>query len=215
MGKLIVDSIVLGMCQTNTYFLHLEGSTNTIIVDPADEGTKIHNYLKKNGLKPVGIILTHGHFDHILGVKDLVQATEKDEGVKLLVHACEKEKNVLNDARMNLSGSFCSPYTIDADVYLKDGEVFSIADMTFRVIWTPGHTEGSCCFYFENEGVLITGDTLFARSVGRSDFPTGDGRTLCRSIREKLFVLPEETMCYPGHMQPTNIGLEKKYNPCV
>ena len=105
------------------------------------------------------------------------------------------------------------PYTITPDVYLKDGETVTIAGITCKLIATPGHTIGSCCYYFEEAGMLISGDTLFQESVGRSDLPTGSGGTLVRSVRDKLFVLPDETKVYPGHGDSTTIGYEKQYNP--
>ena len=97
-------------------------------------------------------------------------------------------------------------------MYVNDGEKITLAGMTFEVIATPGHTEGGCCYYFEEAGILVCGDTLFLESVGRTDFPTGSMGTLVRSIKEKLFILPDETVAYPGHGDSTTIGHEKKYN---
>ena len=105
------------------------------------------------------------------------------------------------------------PYEVDADVYLRDEEEITIAGITMKVIATPGHTKGSCCYYVREAGMLICGDTLFLESVGRADLPTGNEGTLIRSIRERLFPLPDETVCYPGHGDQTTIGHEKQYNP--
>ena len=108
------------------------------------------------------------------------------------------------------------PYTVTVDWYLRDGEKITIEDMEFKVIATPGHTQGSCCYYFEKDNLLISGDTLFEGSVGRTDLPTGNGPTLSRSLKEKLMDLPDETLVFPGHGNSTTIGDEKKYNPfCV
>lgn len=102
---------------------------------------------------------------------------------------------------------------VKADVYVKDGEEITIAGMTFRLIATPGHTKGSCCYYFEEDKLLISGDTLFQESVGRTDLPTGSMSTLVRSVKEKLLSLPEDVKVYPGHGEATSIGYEKAYNP--
>ena len=116
---------------------------------------------------------------------------------------------------MNVSADAGRPATVKANIFLRDGDVVKLADIDFKVIATPGHTKGSCCYYVEEAGLLLAGDTLFAESVGRSDLPTGSGAVLCRSINEKLFVLPEDTKVYPGHGDETTIGHEKKYNPFV
>ena len=99
------------------------------------------------------------------------------------------------------------------DVYVKDGQTLELAGISLRVIATPGHTQGSCCYYAEEAGILVAGDTLFQESVGRSDFPTGSSSTLIRSVQDKLFALPDETRVYPGHGESTTIGHEKRYNP--
>ena len=207
MSELKIGRMVLGMCQTNCYFLYREGSKDCIFVDPADQGDKIYQALEKNGFKVCGILLTHGHFDHIWGTKALREMS----GAKL--YALDAEQELLQNARKNVSSQVGRAYTVDADVYLKDGEEVTIADMTFQVIATPGHTAGGCCFYFKEAGFLVSGDTLFRDSVGRTDFPTGSMGTLVRSIKEKLFVLPDETKVYPGHGDNTTIGHEKIYNP--
>ena len=207
MSELKIGRMVLGMCQTNCYFLYREGSKDCIFVDPADQGDKIYQALEKNGFKVCGILLTHGHFDHIWGTKALREMS----GAKL--YALDAEQELLQNARKNVSSQVGRAYTVDADVYLKDGEEVTIADMTFQVIATPGHTAGGCCFYFKEAGFLVSGDTLFQDSIGRTDLPTGSMSTLVRSVKDKLFVLPEETKVYPGHGDSTTIGHEKKYNP--
>lgn len=176
-------------------------------MDPADQGANIYKALTGNGFTVAGILLTHGHFDHIWGTKELRELT----GAKL--YALEAERELLQSAKMNVSSQVGRTYTVDADVYLKDGEELTLAGMTFQVIATPGHTGGGCCYYFKEAGFLVSGDTLFRDSVGRTDFPTGSMGTLVRSIKDKLFVLPDETKVYPGHGDSTTIGHEKKYNP--
>ena len=207
MGKIKIGRMVLGACQTNCYFVYREDCKECIVVDPADQGANIYNALKQNGFEVAGILLTHGHFDHIWGTKDLRELSGA------MLYALEAERELLQDAHKNVSSQVGRPYTVDADVYVKDGEEITLADMPFQVIATPGHTGGGCCYYLKEAGFLISGDTLFQESVGRTDFPTGSMGTLIRSIKEKLFVLPEEISVYPGHGDSTTIGHEKKYNP--
>lgn len=207
MTEIKIGRMVLGVCQTNCYFLYQEGNSSAIVVDPADQGGKIFEALSKNGFQVEGILLTHGHFDHIWGSK----ALREQSGAR--IYAYEGEKELCGDADLNVSSQAGRPYTIEPDILLKDGEELSIAGMTFRVIATPGHTQGGCCYYFRDAGFLISGDTLFQESVGRSDFPTGSMSALIRSIKEKLFILPDDTKVYPGHGDNTTISHEKECNP--
>lgn len=220
MGEIKIGRMVLGVCQTNCYFLYRDGEQDAIVVDPADKGANIYAALQKNGFRVAGILLTHGHFDHIWGLdtlRDAANAAAEADGLEpVKAYASEAERELLKSPRLNVSeqaGRACATY---ADVYVKDGEEISLAGMTCQVIATPGHTAGGCCYYFKEAGILVSGDTLFAESVGRTDFPTGSMGTLVRSIKEKLFVLPEDTRVYPGHGESTTIGYEKKNNPfCV
>lgn len=207
MGEIKIGRIVLGVAQTNCYFLYRADVGDCIVVDPADQGGNIYKALEKNGFQVKAILLTHGHFDHIWGTKELRDCC----GAKL--YALEAERELLMDARRNVSAQTGRPYTVEADVYLKDGEELTIADMGFRVIATPGHTAGSCCYYFPEAGFLLSGDTLFQESVGRTDLPTGSMSQIVRSIKEKLFLLPEDTKVYPGHGEETTIRMEKRCNP--
>ena len=128
------------------------------------------------------------------------------------VYAYEGEKALCEDADLNVSERAGRPCTIKADFYVKDGKEITIEGITCRLIATPGHTAGSCCYYFEDAGILFSGDTLFCESVGRTDLPTGSMSALVRSVREKLLPLPDEVKVYPGHGESTTIGHEKKYN---
>lgn len=217
MAEIKIGRMVLSMCQTNCYFLYLDGEKECIVVDPADYGNKIYDSLRRNGFQVAGILLTHGHFDHIWGLKELksaVNAANECDGLEpIKVYANEAEREVLRDVHKNVSEQAGRPCVASADVYLKDGDEVTLAGMTFRMIATPGHTVGGCCYYFEDAGILVSGDTLFQESVGRTDFPTGSMGTLVRSIQDKLFVLPEDTRVYPGHGDSTTIGHEMKYNP--
>ena len=211
MSKIKIGCYVVGMVQTNVYYLHREDSKETIVVDPADYGKELYDELNRQGLEVKAIFLTHGHFDHILGVEALKAASGAP------VYACAMEKELLMDPALNSSVDMRRPCRITADHYLIDGETVTQAGITMRTIFTPGHTEGGCCYYItaqESGGapMLLCGDTLFEESVGRTDLPTGDMRTLMDSIRTKLYVLPDDTQVYPGHGGFTSIGHEKQYN---
>lgn len=207
MAGLKIGRIMLGVCQTNCYFVYKEGGQEVILFDPADKGAYLYDKLAEKGFQVAAILLTHGHFDHIWGVEELKERS----GAK--VYACEEEKEVCENADINVSGNTGRPCTVKADVYVKDGDEITAAGMTCKVIATPGHTKGSCCYYFEDDKILLSGDTLFQESVGRTDLPTGSMSALVRSVKEKLLILPEDVKVYPGHGEATSIGYEKKYNP--
>lgn len=207
MKELKIGRIVLGMCQTNCYFAYEEGSSKVMVFDPADKGDYIYNGLKDKGFFVEAILLTHGHFDHIWGVEQLKERS----GAK--VYAYEGERELCEDAVLNVSKGAGRVCIVKADEYVKDGEEIVAAGICCKLIATPGHTAGSCCYYFENDKILISGDTLFQESVGRTDLPTGSMSMLVRSIKERLLLLPEDVKVYPGHGESTTIGYEKKYNP--
>ena len=160
MSKLKIGRMVLGGFQTNCYFIYREGAQNAegfcpaIMVDPAERGAYIFETMKRNGFQVVAILLTHGHVDHISGAIELQQLS----GAK--IYAGVNEEDLLQDMHLNLSQMFGMPYRVAADVLLKDGGICTIADMSFQVISTPGHTEGGCSYYFEEDDFLISGDTL-------------------------------------------------------
>lgn len=207
MGKLKCDFRVVGPVQTNCYFLSDEGTKECIIIDPGAEAKNLFAYIENKGLKATAILLTHGHFDHILAVDSLKKA------FKVPVYAAAAEKEVLLDSDVNLSIQVGASVTVEADKWLEDGEKFEILGQEMQCILTPGHTCGGMCYYFPKEGILFSGDTLFQESVGRTDFPTGSMSTLIRSVREKLFVLPKAVRVYPGHGMITSIENEAMYNP--
>lgn len=204
-GRIVVE--VLGIYQTNCYFVYEEGKRKTIVFDPGDKGDYIYNSLTEKGFSVEAIFLTHGHFDHIWGVEQLKELS----GAK--VYACEAEKEVCENASLNVTAGAGRPCQIKADEYVKDGTEISVAGMSCRLIGTPGHTKGSCCYYFEDAKFLICGDTLFKESVGRTDLPTGNMSVMIRSIKEKLMSLPDDVKVYPGHGEVTTIGYEREYNP--
>lgn len=207
MADLKIGKITLGSCQTNCYFVYQEDSKRVLFFDPADRGDMIYQKLTDAGFTVEAILLTHGHFDHIWGVERLKELS----GAK--VYAFEAEEALCMDTSMNISAAAGRACSVKPDVLLKDGEEVTIGDYRFKAIATPGHTAGSGCFYFEEDKILLSGDTLFQESVGRTDFPTGSMSTLVRSIKDKLMVLPEDVKVYPGHGESTTIGYEKAYNP--
>ena len=200
------------MMPTNFYYMHLEGSQDAVVFDPADSGKELADVLQQEGLTIRAIFLTHAHFDHIFGVKAMKEATGAP------VYAYEGEKGLCGSSQLNQSAMIGRPCTVEPDVWLKDGEVTELCGIRLKTLATPGHTEGSCCFYAEDEEgghFLISGDTLFEESVGRTDLPTGSFSDLARSIREVLFGLPDDTLVFPGHMGETTIGHEKQFNYMV
>ena len=204
-----IEKFVLGSMGTNCYLLINEETKEMVVVDPATYPDYLVSHVKTNGYTPKAILLTHAHFDHVMGI----DAWVKEFNIPVYLH--EEEKQILEDPQLNLSGVFGASYSYNKVECLQDNQILELAGFKFKVIHTPGHTAGGCCYYEEAEGVLISGDTLFCRSVGRSDFPTGSMSTLVRSIKEKLFCLPDDVMVYPGHNDLTCIADEKMYNPFV
>ena len=203
MGKLKVSCIAVGEIETNCYLLHPEGAAETLIVDPGDEARRIRQRIEADELKPVAILLTHGHFDHILAVGTL---RKMYPGIP--VYACRDEKDVLSDPYLN--ASFMSRFEpVTADVWLREGDELDLAGLHFKVLQTPGHTIGSICFYFEEDKILVAGDTLFFTGFGRTDLPTGSAAQLKKSLERLLLTLPEDVIVLPGHGRTTTIGFEK------
>lgn len=205
-----IEKYVVGIIGTNCYLVINEETKETVMIDPGAYPLKVRNAVKEAGLKIQAVLLTHAHFDHIMGLDDV----RKEFQVPVYVE--EADLNMMTDGNRNLSVSYVNGgYQYQDATPVKDGQVLKIAGMQFQVIHTPGHTPGGCCYYMEKEGVLFSGDTLFQASVGRSDFPGGSASDLVRSVKEKLLVLPEETHVYPGHMDETTIGYERRHNPFV
>lgn len=203
----VLDRLVLGMVSTNVWFLKNKETGELLVVDPADRADAIERKAQMMEGKPAAILLTHGHFDHILAADSLRRRWD------VPIYAMEDERELLADPAKNLSGDWGSACSIEADHWLRDNEELELAGFRIRVLHTPGHTAGSCCYYLADEAILISGDTLFLGSVGRTDMPTASGRQMQQSIHRLLGELPDETKVYPGHDDETTIAYEKRYNP--
>ena len=194
-----VERFVTGIISTNCYLAVNEETKQAVIVDPAACPKKMLDYIEGEDLKIEAILLTHGHFDHIMGIDGFL-----------------KEYPVpVYDPRLNQSSTYTAGYTFSRAQYLRDRQSLDLAGYKFEVIHTPGHTWGGCCYYIASENVLFSGDTLFQCSVGRTDFETSSTSDLMHSVREKLMKLPDETHVYPGHMGETMIGYEREHNPFI
>lgn len=202
-----IEKVVIGMIGTNCYIVENEETKECFLIDPAACPPELVTHIRQKGLHVQAILLTHGHFDHIMGIDGFLKE------FPVPVYAHEEEKALLNDAELNASAEYSAGYTFSGAEYVRDGQILELAGIEIQVLYTPGHTIGGCCYYIQEEGVLFSGDTLFYGSTGRTDFPTGSQSRLIRSIREKLLVLPDETKVYPGHMSETSIGFERMYNP--
>ncbi len=204
---MIIETCAVGIMPTNSYLVANEKSKEAIIIDPGAQADVIISKIRDLGLKPVAILLTHGHFDHIMAAQAI--AEEYD----ISIHASELEASLLSDSSLNGSNLIRNNITLEADVLLEDRQVLNLAGFDIEVVNTPGHTSGGVCYYIKDEKVLFTGDTLFRESIGRTDFPTGDIRALVNSVVKHLFTLPEDVLVYPGHGDTTTIEHEKLNNP--
>ena len=196
-----IENFVLGPVGTNCYIVINEGTKECFLVDMAACPPELVSHIKNSGLTVKAVLLTHGHFDHIMGLDRFL------EEFPAPVYACAAEKELLESPQLNSSsGMLGQPYTFHGAQYVKDGDLLDMAGMKIQVIQTPGHTIGGCCYYIADEQTLFSGDTLFRASIGRTDLPTGSMGALVRSVKEKILVLPDETRVYPGHMEETTVG---------
>ncbi len=208
---LYIKAFVFSPIQENTYVVY-DHQKHCLIIDPGcyfpEEKEELFNFIREQDLTVKMLINTHCHLDHVFGNKDI------SDKYGLILHLHKAEVEMLEMAPSsglmfslpfdNYSGKF---------EFLKEGDLVKLGDDELRVIEAPGHSPGSICFYCEAQHFIISGDVLFQRSIGRTDLPKGDHDTLIKSIREKLFVLPDNVKVYSGHGPETNIGDEKKYNP--
>lgn len=205
-----VKVLPVGLLIENCYIVYNEDSKNCIIIDPGDEAEKISDFIEKQKCKPLGIILTHGHFDHIGAVKEL------QDKYDIKCFASESEREIINDGYKNLSIKYSDePIEFIPEVLFNDGDEVVLEDIKFTVILTPGHTLGGASLYFKDEGFIMTGDTLFKNTVGRTDLPTSSFEDLMNSVNKKLMKLNDDIVVYPGHGSRTTIGIERRENSYV
>lgn len=202
-----IHLLVVGQLRTNCYIL--QSGKEGMIVDPGDEPERIVRFVKDIPVKPVRILATHTHFDHVLGV-DMVR---KETQTPFLIHHDDLALLESMQSRVRQFMGFEVPPPPKVDSYVSEGNVLNVGEERVRVIHTPGHSPGSISLY--TDGFVLTGDALFNQSIGRTDLPGGNLRTLLDSIRDKLFSLDDETIVYPGHGPETTIGDEKLANPFV
>lgn len=205
---MILQTLLVGPLGVNCYILGDEKTHEAIIIDPGGNARDVLNTLQRTRLKAVAIVNTHAHFDHIIALNE-VRATTR---APFMLHADEVPVLAAAEASAGMFGMHVTQ-PAPPDRVLKDGDEVKAGNLVLRVLHTPGHTPGGICLQYENQ--VFVGDTLFQGSIGRTDLPGGDYATLMRSIRDKLLPLPDDTVIYPGHGQPTTMGEEKQLNPFV
>lgn len=204
MAEMKIYALEVGIICTNCYLILNEESHDMIIVDPGGSTDEIIDKIRELGGKPVAILLTHGHYDHILAVNGL-----RDAYPEIEVYIGEKDAAMLKDDKLNC---YCygKKIIVEPDHLVSEGTVLELAGLSCVVMHTPGHTAGSVCYYYEEQGVLFAGDTLFFRSYGRTDLPTGNDRDMVTSLTRLLTELPDDVTVLCGHNRSTTIGYEKK-----
>ncbi len=204
---MIQKALVVGLLEVNCYLLGDEDTKEAVVIDPGGDEEEILEALEYHGLQLKYIIDTHGHFDHV----DANQPVKEATGAQIAIHQLDAQMlNRANDALM-FTGK---PMRVSqADLLLQEGDVLSFGNHRLKVLHTPGHTPGGISLVMEGANLVYVGDTLFAGSIGRTDFPGGDFDALIRGVREKLFTLGDHYIVYPGHGPVTTIAQERKYNP--
>jgi len=203
-----IETIVVGPVETNCYIASDPVSKAAVVIDAGDEAEEILAYIQQNDLQVKYILNTHGHFDHIQANDALRDATSAPLGI----HADDAELLAIPEkisAYMDMPAHGCRP----PELTLHNGDTIAFGPYRLRVIYTPGHSRGGCCFYEVDERVCFTGDTLFQGSIGRTDLYGGDYAALLKSVRERLQLLSDDTIIYPGHGPESDMASERKRNP--
>ena len=207
----LIKVLTFNAVQENTYILYNE-SHECIIIDPGcyseEEKYVLQSFINNNGLRPVMLLNTHCHLDHVFGNKFIAEEYE----LTLQIHKNEEPVLQMAPASGLMFNLPFDNYKGEL-IFLKEGDVISLLGDSLLVIEAPGHSPGSICFYCEKQKFIIGGDVLFYQSIGRTDLPGGSHESLIKNIKEKLFVLPEDVKVYPGHGPATTIGEEIKHNP--
>jgi len=186
----------------------IANNQDAYVIDPGSNYQAMKDYIEKEALTLKGVLLTHGHYDHISGINDLL------EHFDATIYIYKKERDFLFDPNLNLSSQMDKTFRVKEKHRVEsidETKVFKIGDETIKVIKSPGHTRGGICFHYKN--YLFTGDSLFRETIGRTDLPTADHDTLIESIKTILNTFDENTICYPGHGHFTTIAHERIYNP--
>ena len=203
-----MSSVTTGPVATNCYTIINEETNEALLIDASGNPVRLLQEVTAAGAKPVALLLTHAHFDHVDAVGKI-----KSEYSDIQVYIGENDANLLKDPFLNLSMQFMGEgVSVKADKTVADGEEIELIGIKIKCIEVPGHTIGGMCYYMPDLNSIFDGDTLFRGSIGRSDFPTGDGDALVENIATKLLTLPEETKVFPGHDSETTIGWEKMNN---
>jgi glyoxylase-like metal-dependent hydrolase (beta-lactamase superfamily II) len=207
---MIFETLIVGPLGVNCFILGCALSSQGVVVDPGGDPDKIIAAITRLGLHISFVLNTHGHFDHVGGNRKILEFT----GAEFLIH--EGDVPYLSRAaEVAVKYGVTTENSPQPDRFLEDGMVLSFGNCRIDALHTPGHSPGGTCLYIAEEGLVITGDTLFAEGVGRTDFPGGSHDELIKSIRTKLLVLPDATRVYPGHGPETTIGHERRYNPYI
>jgi hydroxyacylglutathione hydrolase len=207
---MILERMVVGMLQTNCYLLADPVGRQAAVIDPGGDSTRITERIRHHQLNLVTILNTHGHFDHVLDAWSLKEKL----GGAVALHP--KDEAILKDRSVGLTALFSSLKKSpkgSIDRWLTEGDVVEVGSLHLEVLETPGHTPGHVAFYLPAANLIFVGDTLFAGSIGRTDFPGGSYDQLLNSVRNKIFPLDDKTMVYPGHGPETTVGQEKRTNP--